>query len=65
MPGVLARVGFSFMGTVAMYGGSSKKNKGPQDLNKAGLFCGSFLQKGEVFAYVGSVQNLKDLKACM
>ena len=24
--------------------------------------CGSFLRKGEVFAYVGSIQNLKDLK---
>jgi hypothetical protein len=27
------------------------------------LFCGSLLRKGEVFAYVGSIQNLKDLKA--
>jgi len=26
----------------------------------AGLFCGSFLRKGEVFAYVGRIQNLKD-----
>jgi len=33
------------------------KPKGP----KAGLFCGSFLRKGEVFAYVGSIQTLKDL----
>ena len=24
--------------------------------------CGSRLRKGEVFAYVGSIQNLKDLK---
>ena len=29
---------------------------------EAGLFCGSFLLKGEVFAYVASVQNLKDLQ---
>ena len=29
---------------------------------EAGLFCGSFLRKGEVFAYVGRNQNLKDLK---
>ena len=28
----------------------------------AGLCCGSRLRKGEVFAYVGSIQNLKDLK---
>ena len=30
---------------------------------EAGLFCGSLLRKGEVFAYVGRNQNLKDLKA--
>ena len=24
--------------------------------------CGSRLRKGEMFAYVGSIQNLKDLK---
>jgi hypothetical protein len=29
---------------------------------EAGLFCGSLLRKGEVFAYAGSIQNLKDLK---
>jgi hypothetical protein len=29
---------------------------------EAGLFCGSLLRKDEVFAYVGSIQNLKDLK---
>ena len=29
---------------------------------EAGLFCGSFLRKGEVFASVGLSQNLKDLK---
>ena len=29
----------------------------------AGLCCGSRLGKGEVFAYVGLSQNLKDLKA--
>ena len=29
---------------------------------EAGLFCGSFLRKGEVLAYVGSIQNLKELK---
>ena len=28
----------------------------------AGLCCGSRLRKGEVFAYVGLPQNLKDLK---
>ena len=28
----------------------------------AGLYCGSRLQSGEVFAYVGLSQNLKDLK---
>ena len=28
----------------------------------AGIFCGSFLQKGEVLADVGRIQNLKDLK---
>ena len=28
----------------------------------AGLYCGSRLRKGEVFAYVGRNQNLKDLK---
>ena len=29
---------------------------------EAGLFCGSFLRKGEGFAYVSSIQNVKDLK---
>ena len=29
---------------------------------EAGLSCGSFLRKGEVFAYVGRIQNLKDVK---
>ena len=28
----------------------------------AGLYCGSRLRKGEVFAYVGLPHNLKDLK---
>jgi len=28
----------------------------------AGLYCGSRLRSGEVFAYVESIQNLKDLK---
>ena len=28
----------------------------------AGLYCGSRLRSGEVFAYVGRNQNLKDLK---
>ena len=28
----------------------------------AGLYCGPRLRKGEVFAYVGLPQNLKDLK---
>ena len=34
----------------------------PRDL-KIVLFCISFLRKGEVLAYIGSIQNLKDLKA--
>ena len=29
---------------------------------EAELFCGPFLRKVEVAAYVGSIQNLKDLK---
>ena len=29
----------------------------------AGLYCGPRLRKGEVFAYVGLPQSLKDLKA--
>ena len=29
---------------------------------EAGLFCGSFLRKGEVLAFARSIQNLKDLK---
>ena len=29
----------------------------------AGLYCGPRLRKGEVFAYVGLPQNLKDLQA--
>jgi len=29
---------------------------------EAGLFCGSFLRKGLVFACVGLIQTLKDLK---
>jgi hypothetical protein len=33
----------------------------PRDL-KTALFCISFLRKGEVLAYVGSIQTLKDLK---
>ena len=28
---------------------------------EAGLLFGSFLRKGEVFAYVGRIQNLNDL----
>ena len=35
------------------------------DPKEAGPFCGSFLRKGEVFAYVGLIQNLKDLKGLM
>ena len=30
---------------------------------EAGVFCGTFLRKGEVFACVVLSQNLKDLKA--
>jgi len=29
---------------------------------EAGIFCGAFRRKREVFAYVGLIQNLKDLK---
>ena len=29
---------------------------------EAGLFCGFFLRKGDVFAFVGLNKNLKDLK---
>ena len=29
---------------------------------QAGIFCGSFLRKGEVLAYVGSIQTLKGLQ---
>ena len=32
---------------------------------EAGLFCGSFLRKGKVFAYVGRIQHLKDLKGAV
>jgi len=31
---------------------------------EAGLFCGSSLRKGAVFAYVGLFQNLKDFRFC-
>ena len=34
----------------------------PAIRKEAGLFCGSFLRKGEVFAYVGRMQKSKDLK---
>jgi len=59
---------------VSAYVGSSKNLKDLKDLNdgskrsftairkEAGLFCGSFLRKGEVFAYAGRSQNLKDLQ---
>ena len=30
--------------------------------SKAGLFCGSFVRKGKVSAYVESIQTLEDLK---
>ena len=43
---------------------ASKNPKNLKDLRarrkEAGLFCGSFLQKGEVFAHVGLIKNLKD-----
>ena len=32
---------------------------------KAGPSCGSFPRKGEVFVYVGSIHNLKDLKKAL
>ena len=32
---------------------------------EAGLFCGSFLRKGEVSAYVVLSQNFKELKALL
>ena len=31
---------------------------------KAVIFCGSFLRKGEVFAYVGSIQTHQGYLAC-
>jgi len=34
----------------------------PQIRKDAGLCCGPRLRKGGVFAFVGSIQNLKDLK---
>ena len=34
----------------------------PRTTVQAGLCCGSRLRKGEVFAYVGRIHNLKDLK---
>ena len=43
-----------------------KEPKGPRGLSAirkdAGLCCGSRLRSGEVFAFVGSIQNLKDLE---
>ena len=33
-----------------------------RDRKDAGLCCGSRLRKGEVFAYVGRIHNLKDRK---
>ena len=39
--------------------GLIQSTKAPKD---AGLYCGPRLRKGEVFAYVGLPQNLKDLK---
>ena len=38
-----------------------KEVKPPEGPQEAGLFCRSFLEKGEVFAYGGSIQTLKDL----
>jgi hypothetical protein len=38
------------------------RRRGPFDPKGAGLFCGPLLRKGEVSAYVGRIQNLKDLK---
>ena len=44
--------------------GSGYPSKALRAIRKgAGLFCGSLLRKGEVFAYVGLIQNLKDLEA--
>ena len=42
------------MDEVPLYVLRSKRNKG--------TLCGSFLRQGEVIAYGGFVQNLKDLK---
>jgi hypothetical protein len=39
-----------------------KKLKNLKDLQDD-PFCGSFLRKGKVFAYIGRIQTLKDLKA--
>ena len=38
------------------------KSQFPGTSKEAGLFCVSFLRKGEVLAYVGRIHNLKDLK---
>jgi hypothetical protein len=39
--------------------------EGSEGAVQAGLYCGSRLRQGEVFAYAGLPQNLKDLKASM
>ena len=43
-------------------GGRFRISEVPLWRKDAGLYCGSRLRKGEVFAYVGLPQNLKDLK---
>ena len=37
--------------------------EGYSDPKGAGLFCGTFIRKGEVSAYRGRNKNIKDLKA--
>ena len=42
--------------------GAKGRDEAEEDDDEAWLYCGSRLRKGEVFAYVGRNQNLKDLK---
>ena len=51
---------FHFRGQASQTAGSSRSFTVIR--KDAGLYCGPRLRKGEVFAYVGLPQNLKDLK---
>jgi hypothetical protein len=51
---------FSTEGRVAGPCWEEFKPKGPKG-QEAGVLCGSFLLKSEVFAFVGLSQNLKEL----